>query len=690
MDSRARRGSLHDTAMVAVDRIRNLGIVAHIDAGKTTVSERLLWFGGRIHKTGEVHDGATQLDWMEQERERGITITAAATTLPWREHELHLLDTPGHVDFTIEVERCLRVLDGCVVVFCGVAGVQAQSETVWRQADKFGLARLAFVNKLDRPGASLARVVAGIRQRLGANAVLVQLPIGDGGPFAGVIDLVRSEMLRFAAEPGAPPRREPIPDAWREPARIAREQLVEALADGDDRLAERYLAGETIGPPELTAALRAATIARRVVPVLCGSALRNKGIEPLLDAVVDWLPSPLDVPPVHGVDVHDATKTLTRAPRADAPLAALAFKVAFRDGRKIVFLRVFSGTLRAGEQVWNPRTRRPERATRLFFVHADKRVAVDAAVAGEIVAAAGLEHATTGDTLCAADAPILLERIDACVPVLTQAIEVTHHDERARLQHALARLADEDPTFRVREDAETGQTIIAGMGELHLEILVDRIRREYGVAAKLGRAMVVCRTTVLGEGVGEAQFARELEVKTIFGEAACVVRPRARGAGLLVRSALPVPSPWSAEVVSAALDGLRDAGATGLDGQPLDDCEVVLTHLGTRPGADAVVGVRAAAAEAVRRAIAAAGAVLLQPLMRVEVEVDARCLGAVLGDLQQREGRVQDVAERGGARVVTAFVPLRHLFGYATRLRSLSEGLGTFSMEFARYDTASA
>ncbi|MBM4062341.1 MAG: elongation factor G [Planctomycetes bacterium] len=674
--------------MVSVDRVRNIGIVAHIDAGKTTVSERFLFHGGRIHKTGEVHDGATQLDWMAQERERGITITAAATTLPWRDCEIHLLDTPGHVDFTVEVERCLRVLDGCVVVFCGVGGVQAQSETVWRQADKFHVGRLVLVNKLDRVGASFERVVAEIHERLRSNAVPIQLPIGAGETFAGAVDLVRMVALSFSGVQGEPVQEQPVPAELADAAARARERLVLALADLDDGIAERYLAGEEIAPATLAAALRKATIAGRFVPVLCGSALRNKGMEPLLDAVVDYLPSPLDVPPATGHDLRDPAKILAREARADGPLAALAFKVSFRDGRKVVFLRLFSGTLHGGNQVLNARTQKKERVTRLFRVHADKRVAVDAAAAGEIVAAAGLDHAVTGDTLCAPDAPILLERIDACVPVLTQSIEVEHQDERVRLQQVLAKMAEEDPTFRVREDAETGQTILVGMGELHLEVIVDRIRAEYGVRATLGRPQVVCRTTVLGEGHGQAVFARELQQKAIFGEAACTVRARARGAGLLVRSGLPPVPPLPHGVVDAALEGLRDGTAAGLDGQVLDDLEVVLTSLGVREEADPLIGARAAAAEALRRAVDAAGPAQLQPIMRVEVAVEAPHLGAILGDLQQRQGQVLDVVERERERAVLAHVPLRKLFGYATRLRSLTEGHGTFTMEFHRYDIA--
>jgi elongation factor G len=673
--------------MAKIDLVRNIGIVAHIDAGKTTVSERFLFHAGRIHKTGEVHDGETQMDWMDQERERGITITAAATTFEWNKHEIHLIDTPGHVDFTIEVERSLRVLDGCVVVFCAVGGVQPQSETVWHQADKFRVPRLAFVNKLDRVGASFDDVVAEIRERLGANAVPIQLPIGAEDGFEGVVDLVRMRALYFSGGLTDPPREEPIPGELADEAARAREALIAALADLDDQIAEKYLEGAELTPPELEAVIRKATIGVRMVPVLGGTALRNKGIHPLLDAVIGYLPSPADLPPVQGVDPRNPEERLVRAPKNSEPLAALAFKIAMDEGRKVVFLRIFSGTFAPGDELLNVRTGRKEKVARLFRIHADKRERLDKAVAGEIVAAAGLKEATTGDTLCVATAPILLERIDTYEPVISQAIEAESSSAKERLDFALAKMAEEDPTFRVHEDAETGQTIIRGMGELHLEIVVDRMRREYGVQASVGKPQVVYRETVRGEAEGASVFERELKEQAIYGEATCAVRSLPRGAGVELRRALPAEPLLPDAVIQAAMQGLRDAASSGADGFPLVDCEVTLTRVGIRDGANAEIGARAAAAEAFRRAVVAAGPVRLEPIMAVEVTTDDEFLGGIIGDLNQRRGHIQDVAQRGAKRIVTARVPLRNMFGYSTRMRSLSEGRATYAMQFDSYGT---
>jgi elongation factor G len=673
--------------MAKIDLVRNLGVVAHIDAGKTTVSERFLFHSGKIHKVGEVHDGETEMDWMEQERERGITITAAATTFEWKKHEIHLIDTPGHVDFTIEVERSLRVLDGAVVVFCGVAGVQPQSETVWHQADKFKVPRVAFVNKLDRVGASFSAVVADIRARLGANAVPIQLPIGAEDAFSGCIDLVRQQALMFTGDVTDAPEVTAIPSALAGAAAEARDQMIQALADLDDGIAVKYLEGQELTPAELDAAIRRATIAVKLVPVLAGTALRNKGIHPLLDAVIAYLPSPADVPPVHGVDPRDKAAHLTRAPKNSEPLAALAFKIAMDEGRKVVFLRVFSGTIEPGHEVLNVRTGKKEKVARLFHVHANKRERLDKGVAGEIVAAAGLKDATTGDTICDPKAPILLERIDTYEPVIAQAIEAETAAAKERLDFALAKMVEEDPTFRTHEDPETGQTLIRGMGELHLEIIVDRMKREYGVLARAGKPQVVYRETVLGEGEGSATFERDLKEQAIFGEARCLVRGRPRGSGMDFRRALP-PTPLLPDtVVAAAMQGLRDAASSGPDGYPLEDVEVTLLAVALRDGANGEIGARAAAAEAFRRAVQAARPSRLEPIMIVEVTVDDEFLGAVIGDLNQRRGHVQDVGSRGTKRMLTAHVALRNMFGYSTRLRSLTEGRATFSMQFHAYDT---
>ena len=673
--------------MAKIDLVRNLGVVAHIDAGKTTVSERFLFHSGKIHKVGEVHDGETEMDWMEQERERGITITAAATTFEWKKHEIHLIDTPGHVDFTIEVERSLRVLDGAVVVFCGVAGVQPQSETVWHQADKFRVPRLAFVNKLDRTGASMPAVVADIRERLGANAVAIQLQIGMEEKFAGVVDLVTMKALMFSGEVVDAPDTTEIPADIAAAAADARDQMIQAIADVDDSIAEKYLEGADITEAELKAAIRKATMAVKMVPVLAGTALRNKGIHPLLDAVIDYLPSPADVPPVTGVDPRNTNEKLVRMPKNNEPFSALAFKIAMDEGRKVVFMRIFSGVLEAGAEVLNVRTNKKEKVARLFRIHAAKRERLDKGVAGEIVAAAGLKDATTGDTVCDPKAPILLERIDTYEPVISEAIEADNAAAKERLDFALVKMAEEDPTFRVKEDADTGQTIISGMGELHLEIIVDRMKREYGVQARAGKPQVVYRETVLGAGEATAQFERDTKEQPIFGEATVKVKSRKRGEGMKLERHLPAMPPLPEAVVNAAMNGLRDAASSGPDGYPLEDVEVTLTHVALRDGANGEIGVRAAAAEAFRRAVAAAEPARLEPIMNVEVIVDDAGLGSVIGDLQQRRGQVQDVGTAGVKRQVTALVPLRGMFNYSTSLRSMTAGGGAFRMQFHAYDT---
>ncbi|HSN28884.1 MAG TPA: elongation factor G [Kofleriaceae bacterium] len=674
--------------MAKIDLVRNLGVVAHIDAGKTTVSERFLFHSGKIHKVGEVHDGETEMDWMEQERERGITITAAATTFEWKKHEIHLIDTPGHVDFTIEVERSLRVLDGAVVVFCGVAGVQPQSETVWHQADKFKVSRIAFINKLDRVGASFPAVVADIRERLGANAVPLQLPIGTEDSFDGVIDLVTMKALMFSGDVTEAPTVAEIPGDLAGAAADARDQMIQSLADLDDAIAEKYLEGAEIPEADLKAAIRKATIAVKMIPVLAGTALRNKGIHPLLDAVIDYLPSPADLPPVHGVDPRNTSEKLSRSPKNNEPFSALAFKIAMDEGRKVVFMRIFSGTIEAGAEILNVRTNKKEKVARLFRIHAAKRERLEKGVAGEIVAAAGLKDATTGDTLCDPKAPILLERIDTYEPVISQAIEADNAAAKERLDFALGKMTEEDPTFRVKEDTDTGQTIISGMGELHLEIIVDRMKREYGVQARAGKPQVVYRETVLSEADGAATFERDLKEQPIFGEATCHVKARSRGAGMEFKKQLPGSAALLPDViVQAALQGLKDAASSGPDGYPLEDVEVTLTNVGIRDGANGEIGARAAASEAFRRAVHAAHPVRLEPIMQVEVTVDDEYMGAVIGDLQQRRGQVQDVTNIGTKRVVKAQVPLRQLFGYSTALRSATKGGATFSMQFGSYDT---
>jgi len=675
-------------------RTRNIGVVAHIDAGKTTVSERFLFYAGRIHKIGEVHDGQAQMDWMPQERERGITITAAATTIEWKTHEIHLIDTPGHVDFTIEVERSLRVLDGAVVVFCGVSGVEPQSETVWRQADGFHVPRLSFINKMDRAGADFASVVEEIRTRLGAKPVPIQLPIGAEDQFKGIVDLVTEKALYFSGAEDDNPTEEVIPAGMADEVAAAREKLIEAAADYDDAIANAFLEGQPIPVATLKAALRKGVIACGIVPVLAGAALRNKGIQTLLDAVCDYLPSPLEVPPVEGI-VPGTGEKVTRPPEDSAPFCALAFKVAMDEGRKNVFLRIYSGVLKPGDEIQNARTKRNEKIARLFSVHANRRERIERAGAGSIVVSMGLKDVGTGDTLCSPKAPILLDSIVVQEPVISRAIEPKTQAEKEKLDFGLGKLADEDPTFRFGEDTETGQTIIRGMGELHLDILVDRLRREYGVDANVGRPQVVYRETLAGAGEGEARFERTLEDESLFGHARVRVAPRARGSGNELRMALVRPEVVAGAakiidappaILDAAMEGAREAMRSGPQGYPFEDIEVVIIGIEYRPDASTPAGQKAAVGEALRQASRDAGTRMLEPIMKVEVTAPEQNVGDVLGDLNARRAQIQDVGFRGSQRVVLAKVPLRRMFGYSTDLRSATQGRANYSMQFESYD----
>jgi elongation factor G len=671
--------------MPKIERVRNIGIVAHIDAGKTTVTERFLHHSGRIHRVGEVHDGETQMDWMPEERERGITITAAATTFEWRNHEVHLIDTPGHVDFTIEVERSLRVLDGAVVVFCGVGGVEPQSETVWRQADKFKVPRIAFVNKMDRVGSDFRGVVEQIHDKLGAPATPVQLPIGAEERFEGVIDLIRMQAVRFGEDIDTAPTAGPIPDDRTPAAKEARVRLIEALADADDAIAEAYLEDREPDERQIAQAIRKACLTRTLVPVLCGAALRNKGVRLLLDAVVDFLPSPADLPPVRGVDPRNPIREIHRSPADGEPLAALAFKVAIDDGRKVVFLRVFSGVVETRQEVYNARTAGKEKVARLFTVHADRRKRLESSGAGSIVVASGLKLTTTGDTLCSESDPILLERIDSYEPVISIAIESKSQQAKEKLDLALGKMTEEDPTFRVREDAETGQTLISGMGELHLQVVVERLRREYGVQAAVGRPQVVYRESIAHKAEATATFERELKEATLYGEVQCRVAPRERGAGLRIVSAVPDGAVPPA-IVAAAVAGLEEATETGPDGFPMEDIEATLLSAAYREDAQPEVGVKVAAGEAFRRAVVEASPFRLEPIMSVEVVVPEEYLGAVIGDLKQRRANIYDIGSGHDRRMAQAHVPLRQMFGYSTDLRSLTKGRATFTMEFHAFD----
>ncbi|MCC7382568.1 MAG: elongation factor G [Deltaproteobacteria bacterium] len=674
-------------------KIRNIGIAAHIDAGKTTVSERILFYTGRIHKTGEVHNGEATMDYMVQERERGITITAAVTTCEWHGHEIHLIDTPGHVDFTVEVERSLRVLDGCVAVFCAVGGVEPQSETVWRQASRYGVPRIAFVNKMDRIGADFWRVVDEMKSKLAARPVPIQIPVGAEDRFAGVVDLVTMEQLTFGGKHGEEVLRAPITASVAESAAQAREHLLESLADLDDQIAEAFLAGAEIPKEQLIAALRKGTIENKIQPVVCGSALRDKGVVPLLDAVVDLLPSPLDLPPMHGF-VPGTEEPAERAPDPEGPFSALVFKVAMDEGRRHVFLRIYSGRLEPGEDVLNTSLGKEERIARLFKVHADKRERVNQAEAGDLVFAAGLRFARTGDTLASKSHPIVFESMAFLKPVISIAVEPKQNKDLDRVQEALAKLADEDPTVELKQDPDTGQTLLAGMGELHLEILVDRLRTEFNLEVNTGKPSVVYRETVRRRAEVRETFERvidEEKKERLFAAVRLAVEPLERGAGLRFddgrseahREAVPL-SPKDLEFVKA---GALEATAAGpLEGYPMQDLRIELLEVEKRPGETTDVALRVAAGSAFRTGVKEAGPVMLAPLMTLEVSVPEQVTGSVVGDLSARGARIEGVTTEGARGIVRAIAPLTKMFGYSTALRSMSEGRGTFTMRFARFD----
>ena len=671
----------------ALAAIRNIGIVAHIDAGKTTTTERILFYTGKVHKMGEVHDGNTVMDWMVQEQERGITITSAATTCFWKDRQINIIDTPGHVDFTAEVERSLRVLDGAVGVFCAVGGVQPQSETVWRQANKYGVPRIAFVNKMDRTGASFERVVAELRGKLRARAVPLQIPWGREENYQGLVDLVRMRALTFDEDAlGAKVREQDVPAELAEAAQQAREQLLEAVAESDEALLNAYLDEGDLSFEALQAGIRKATIAGQMVPVLCGTSLRNKGIQPLLDAVVDYLPSPLDVPAVKGR--HPKTdEELERTTGDFEPLCALAFKVATDPFvGKLIFMRVYSGELRKGANVWNPRTQKRERIMRLIRLHANQREEIEALFSGEIGAIAGIKGVGTGDTLCAEQKPIVLERIVFPEPVVAMAIEPKTQADKEKMQAALADLADEDPTFRVGQNPETGQTIIQGMGELHLEILRDRMLREFKVQANAGRPMVAYRETITADGAAEYVFDRELGGKRHFAMVGLRLEKNERGAGNSVDFKISsdlMPHDFR----SVVEEGIRDGLSTGVLGNfPTVDVRVTVVNGQWHPVDSSEIAFRSAASMALREAAQTARPALLEPIMALEIVAPEEHLGDVLGDLNVRRGQVKDVAQRDGVRVVEATVPLAELFGYATTLRSLTRGRAGYTMEPTRFD----
>jgi len=675
---------------IQLERIRNIGIMAHIDAGKTTTSERILFYTGINHKVGEVHDGTATMDWMAQEQERGITITSAATTCAWRDHRINLIDTPGHVDFTAEVERSLRVLDGAVAVFCAVGGVEPQSETVWRQADKYRVPRIAFVNKMDRVGADFDRVCESMRARLAARPIPVQLPIVTAGPeaeFRGVVDLVAQRALVWPDDRiGSPYVTTEIPDEMQDAARAARDRIIEAASDVDERLLEKYVAGVPIEPDELRAAVRLGAIELRFTPVLCGSAFRNKGVRPLLDAVVDYLPSPSDVSPVQGVAPGSAAP-VERHASDDEPLAALVFKIMSDPFvGHLAFLRVYSGRLSGGEQVWNATRGARERVGRLLKMHANKREEIDEVGSGDIVAVVGLRGVATGDTICDERHPVLLEAMDFPEPVLRLAVEPRTNADQERLGAALAKLIHEDPTLKLQTDPETGQTLLAGMGELHLEIIVDRLRRELGVEVNVGMPQVAYRETITGAAEAEGRYVRQTGGRGQYGHVKLRVAPAEHGAGLVFENVV-VGGAIPREFVPAIRAGVVEVVDTGvLAGYPLRDVRVELFDGSYHDVDSSEIAFKIAASMAFRDACRAAGLALLEPMMRVEVTIPEEYTGDVIGDLNGRRGRVQDLEVRPGSQVIRALAPMAGLFGYATELRSITQGRGTYTLHFGRYE----
>jgi elongation factor G len=675
---------------VGLDRVRNIGIMAHIDAGKTTTTERILYYTGRTHKMGEVHEGAAVMDWMAQEQERGITITSAATTAFWRDFRVNIIDTPGHVDFTVEVERSLRVLDGAIAVFDSVAGVEPQSETVWRQADRYRVPRIAFINKMDRTGADFFAAVQSMVDRLGAHPVPVQLPVGQEEHFRGVVDVVEMSAVVWDDDLGTKMSVVEIPHELREQAEEYHHQLIDAVAEHDEELLETYLTDEeAVTPDMIRRALRKATLVIAVTPVFCGSAFKNKGVQPLLDAVIDYLPSPLDVPPVHGVDPRTGHE-LSRRPSEDEPFSALAFKV-MSDPYvgKLTYFRVYSGKVKAGERVLNVTTGKTERVGRLLQMHANHREERDEIGAGEIVAAVGLKATTTGDTLALDTAPIRLESMEFPDPVISVAIEPKTKADQDKLGQGLARLSDEDPTFRVRTDEETGQTLIAGMGELHLEIIVDRLMREFSVDANVGRPQVAYRETI-GKRVDKIQgrFVRQTGGRGQYGHAVINMEPSEPGEGYEFLDRI-VGGKIPKEYIPSVDLGIQEAMESGiLAGYPVVDVRVELVDGSYHDVDSSEMAFKIAGSMAFKAAMERAKPKLLEPVMSVEVVTPEDYLGDVMGDLNSRRGRVEGLEPRGNAQAVRAHVPLATMFGYATDLRSMTQGRATFTMQFDRYEEA--
>jgi elongation factor G len=669
-----------------LDKTRNIGIAAHIDAGKTTVTERILFYSGKVHRMGEVHEGSAVMDWMEQERERGITITSAATTCHWKDHRINIIDTPGHVDFTVEVERSLRVLDGVVAVFCGVGGVEPQSETVWRQADKYHIPRLAFVNKMDRVGSDFDRVVRMIKGKLKANAVPLQLPIGSGENFIGLVDLVRMKGITYDSESlGAKFIEGDIPPEMAKKAAEAREEMLAAVADHDEDILHHVVDGSDVSEETIKKAIRSAVLDASIVPVLCGAAFRNKGVQRLLDAVVDYLPDPTDVPPVKGLNPF-TKKEEERAADPKAPFAALVFKVMTDPYVGLLhYLRVYSGTVETGSHIVNASNKKKERIGRVLLMHANKREELDEISAGDIVAVVGLKHSATGDTLCDSKHPLQLEMMDFPEPVISVAIEPKTKADEVKLSEALGRLSSEDPTFVVKVDEETGQTLISGMGELHLEILVERMLREFSVHANVGRPVVAFKETITKKARSEGRFIRQSGGRGQYGHAVIEIEPNP-GGGFVFESRMrgaAVPKQY----VPYVEEGVRESMASGpVNGCPIVDVKVTLVDGSYHEVDSSDLAFRVAGSMAFFDGVKKAGPVLLEPVMDVEVVLPMEYVGDVMNDLNMRRGKVEGMSQRADTQVISAKAPLSDMFGYATTLRSLTQGRAIYSMQFSHYD----
>jgi elongation factor G len=667
-------------------KTRNIGIIAHIDAGKTTITERILYYTGKVHRMGEVHDGEATMDWMLEERERGITITSAVTSCNWSGHTINIIDTPGHVDFTIEVERSLRVLDGAIGVFCAVGGVEPQSETVWHQADRYNVPKIAFINKMDRVGADFYRVIDMIKDRLHARPLILQLPWGSEDNYNGIIDLLKMKAVTWEEDTlGAKYDETDIPPDYMDQALKYRDMLIETLSDKDEQIMAKYIAEEEVDINQLRQAIRTETIRLNLVPILCGAALRNKGMQPLLDAITGYLPSPLDIPPITG-HVPPDNKLESRQADAKGPLSALAFKVMMDQGRKMTYVRIYSGSVKSGDTVYNSSKNIKEKLARLLRMHSNKRERIEKATAGDIVAVMGLKITTTGDTLCDESKPILLEPISVNEPVISIAVEPKKIQDQDRLMDSLMKMSDEDPTFRFKIDDETGQTIISGMGELHLEIIIGRIRREFSVETNQGKPQVVHRETILNKVEHEEIFEKELAGQQHYAGVRVAVSPGARGSGNIFVNRCKHPG-LTEEFLNAIREGVSEATGGGIImGYPIVDTETVLLDVRINEASSDIMAFRVAAGMAFENACMRAEPILLEPIMKAEILVPEEFMGDVIGDLNSRQGKIEQIISKGPIQVLTASIPLSKMFGYSTSLRSVSQGRGTFSMQFSHYD----